>query len=207
LSYACVRPPENSQAPGTVCLSLIGTVSQSPSVRTPAFLKLIGFSAIHNELEKTRRANLRGYLDKLKDIVPMGADSTRNTTLLLLTRAKDYIAVTMENRRYFFFPFFVCLQFICFTVTDALVTFFSCLFLPLVYKNFTITSYSFFPYFLIFQRFTATITILSHFPSNLATFFKKHAFFHLFIIFAVIFSLVHFFFRASLYSSIYITSV
>uniref|UniRef100_A0A0N5AVU4 BHLH domain-containing protein n=1 Tax=Syphacia muris TaxID=451379 RepID=A0A0N5AVU4_9BILA len=55
--------------------------------------------AIHNELEKTRRANLRGYLDKLKDIVPMGPDSTRNTTLLLLTRAKDYIAVNNSQTK------------------------------------------------------------------------------------------------------------
>ncbi|VDN03460.1 unnamed protein product [Thelazia callipaeda] len=45
----------------------------------------------HNELEKTRRANLRGYLDNLKDIVPTGCDNARNTTLSLLTRARDYI--------------------------------------------------------------------------------------------------------------------
>lgn len=57
--------------------------------------------AIHNELEKTRRANLRGYLDKLKDIVPMGPDSTRNTTLLLLTRARDYIAELTKSEREF----------------------------------------------------------------------------------------------------------
>ncbi|VDK88381.1 unnamed protein product [Litomosoides sigmodontis] len=47
--------------------------------------------AAHNELEKTRRANLRGYLDNLKDIVPPSSDNARNTTLSLLTRARDYI--------------------------------------------------------------------------------------------------------------------
>ncbi|VBB28591.1 unnamed protein product, partial [Acanthocheilonema viteae] len=47
--------------------------------------------AAHNELEKTRRANLRGYLDNLKDIVPSSSDNARNTTLSLLTRARDYI--------------------------------------------------------------------------------------------------------------------
>jgi len=56
----------------------------------------------HNELEKTRRANLRNCLDRLKDMVPTsgagGSDSTspRNTTLSLLTRARNYIQ-TLEN--------------------------------------------------------------------------------------------------------------
>jgi len=54
----------------------------------------------HNELEKTRRANLRSCLDRLKDMVPTGggSDSTnpRNTTLSLLTRARNYIQ-TLEN--------------------------------------------------------------------------------------------------------------
>lgn len=47
--------------------------------------------AAHNELEKNRRANLRGYLENLKKIVPAGCDNARNTTLSLLTRARDYI--------------------------------------------------------------------------------------------------------------------
>ncbi|KHN79819.1 Max dimerization protein 3 [Toxocara canis] len=55
--------------------------------------------AAHNELEKTRRANLRGYLDKLKDIVPASCDSTRYryTTLSLLTQARDYIMDLQER--------------------------------------------------------------------------------------------------------------
>uniref|UniRef100_A0A914WF68 BHLH domain-containing protein n=1 Tax=Plectus sambesii TaxID=2011161 RepID=A0A914WF68_9BILA len=53
--------------------------------------------AAHNELEKTRRANLRGCLEYLKEIVPAGSDSPRNTTLSLLTRARHYIQ-TLEQR-------------------------------------------------------------------------------------------------------------
>lgn len=44
----------------------------------------------HNELEKNRRAHLRGCLEKLKDIVPLGAEG-KHTTLGLLTRAKKFI--------------------------------------------------------------------------------------------------------------------
>nr|XP_058157500.1 max dimerization protein 4 isoform X2 [Dasypus novemcinctus] len=42
----------------------------------------------HNELEKHRRAKLRLYLEQLKQLVPLGPDSTRHTTLSLLKRAK-----------------------------------------------------------------------------------------------------------------------
>lgn len=55
---------------------------------------ILNCRAAHNELEKTRRANLRGYLDNLKDIVPSSSDNARNTTLSLLTRARDYILVS-----------------------------------------------------------------------------------------------------------------
>ncbi|KHJ99179.1 Helix-loop-helix DNA-binding domain protein [Oesophagostomum dentatum] len=47
--------------------------------------------AAHNELEKTRRANLRGCLETLKTLVPPLGDASRNTTLALLTRARDHI--------------------------------------------------------------------------------------------------------------------
>ncbi|EYB97215.1 hypothetical protein Y032_0142g2304 [Ancylostoma ceylanicum] len=49
--------------------------------------------AAHNELEKTRRANLRGCLETLKTLVPPLGDASRNTTLALLTRARDHIKV------------------------------------------------------------------------------------------------------------------
>ncbi|XP_025777387.1 max dimerization protein 4 [Puma concolor] len=45
----------------------------------------------HNELEKHRRAKLRLYLEQLKQLVPLGPDSTRHTTLSLLKRAKMHI--------------------------------------------------------------------------------------------------------------------
>lgn len=40
-----------------------------------------------------RRAQLRTCLEKLKDLVPLGPESARHTTLGLLTRAKHFIKV------------------------------------------------------------------------------------------------------------------
>ncbi len=51
----------------------------------------------HNELEKNRRAHLRNCLEKLKDMVPVGTDSTRHTTLGLLNKAKHYIKVSGQG--------------------------------------------------------------------------------------------------------------
>ncbi|XP_071948533.1 max dimerization protein 1-like [Antedon mediterranea] len=45
----------------------------------------------HNELEKNRRAHLRTCLEKLKEIVPLQSESSRHTTLGLLTNAKAFI--------------------------------------------------------------------------------------------------------------------
>ena len=55
------------------------------------------FRSTHNELEKNRRAHLRNCLEKLKDIVPVGADSSRHTTLGLLNKAKHFIRVRKET--------------------------------------------------------------------------------------------------------------
>jgi hypothetical protein len=52
------------------------------------------FRAAHNELEKNRRANLRGHLEALKSVLPPEADTHRDTTLSLLTRARNYIQVS-----------------------------------------------------------------------------------------------------------------
>lgn len=49
--------------------------------------------AAHNELEKNRRANLRNYLDSLKLVLPSDVDTSRDTTLSLLTRARNHIRV------------------------------------------------------------------------------------------------------------------
>ena len=52
----------------------------------------------HNELEKNRRAHLRSCLENLKDLVPVGADSSRHTTLGLLNKAKHFIKVSFLHR-------------------------------------------------------------------------------------------------------------
>jgi hypothetical protein len=54
--------------------------------------------AAHNELEKNRRANLRSYLDQIKASLPSDYDSTRDTTLSLLTRARNHLRA-LRNRK------------------------------------------------------------------------------------------------------------
>merc|ERR1711874_831863 len=56
-----------------------------------------GSRSTHNELEKNRRAHLRSCLENLKDLVPVGADSSRHTTLGLLNKAKHFIK-NLEER-------------------------------------------------------------------------------------------------------------
>uniref|UniRef100_A0A8C7MIG0 MAX dimerization protein 4 n=1 Tax=Oncorhynchus kisutch TaxID=8019 RepID=A0A8C7MIG0_ONCKI len=46
-----------------------------------------------------RRAKLRLYLEQLKELVPLGPDSTRHTTLSLLKRAKMHIKKLEEADR------------------------------------------------------------------------------------------------------------
>jgi len=58
-----------------------------------------GNRSTHNELEKNRRAHLRNCLEKLKDIVPVGGDSSRHTTLGLLNKAKLFIKALEEKER------------------------------------------------------------------------------------------------------------
>ncbi|XP_033116729.1 max dimerization protein 1-like isoform X2 [Anneissia japonica] len=54
----------------------------------------------HNELEKNRRAHLRTCLEKLKEIVPLQSESSRHTTLGLLTNAKAFIHDLEEEDKY-----------------------------------------------------------------------------------------------------------
>lgn len=58
-----------------------------------------GNRSTHNELEKNRRAHLRNCLEKLKDMVPVGTDSSRHTTLGLLNKAKHFIKTLEEKDR------------------------------------------------------------------------------------------------------------
>ncbi|KAK3919090.1 Max-interacting protein 1 [Frankliniella fusca] len=46
-----------------------------------------------------RRAHLRNCLEKLKEIVPLGHDSARHTTLGLLTKAKSFIKTLERQER------------------------------------------------------------------------------------------------------------
>ncbi|XP_032806134.1 max dimerization protein 4 isoform X1 [Petromyzon marinus] len=53
----------------------------------------------HNELEKNRRAQLRVCLERLKNMVPLGPECSRHTTLGLLTKAKNHIKRLEEQER------------------------------------------------------------------------------------------------------------
>ncbi|XP_067657992.1 max dimerization protein 4-like isoform X1 [Haliotis asinina] len=61
--------------------------------------KTQGNRSTHNELEKNRRAHLRHCLEKLKDMVPLGPDATRHTTLGLLTKARGFIRILEDKER------------------------------------------------------------------------------------------------------------
>ena len=50
----------------------------------------------------SRRAQLRTCLEKLKDLVPLGPESARHTTLGLLTRAKHFIKVNAQSMMYLY---------------------------------------------------------------------------------------------------------
>lgn len=56
-----------------------------------------GNRSTHNELEKNRRAHLRTCLERLKEVVPLESDSSRHTTLGLLTKAKSFIKILEER--------------------------------------------------------------------------------------------------------------
>ncbi|XP_034829067.1 max dimerization protein 1-like isoform X3 [Maniola hyperantus] len=67
--------------------------------RRPKTKKSQGSRTTHNELEKNRRAHLRSCLEKLKDMVPLGPEASRHTTLGLLTKAKRFIKSLEEREK------------------------------------------------------------------------------------------------------------
>ncbi|XP_072932504.1 max dimerization protein 4-like isoform X2 [Epargyreus clarus] len=67
--------------------------------RRPKTKKSQGSRTTHNELEKNRRAHLRSCLEKLKDMVPLGPEASRHTTLGLLTKAKRFIKNLEEREK------------------------------------------------------------------------------------------------------------
>ncbi|KAM4703386.1 max-interacting protein 1 isoform 2-T2 [Rhinophrynus dorsalis] len=62
-------------------------------------LLLSSSRSTHNELEKNRRAHLRLCLERLKDLIPLEADSSRHTTLGLLNKAKNHIKKLEDSAR------------------------------------------------------------------------------------------------------------
>ncbi|KAA0722304.1 Max dimerization protein 4 [Triplophysa tibetana] len=56
-------------------------------------------SSISRKPHNNRRAKLRLYLEQLKQLVPLGPDSNRHTTLSLLKRAKMHIKKLEEQDR------------------------------------------------------------------------------------------------------------
>lgn len=73
--------------------------SYSSSKRRSKSKRTQGNRSTHNELEKNRRAHLRHCLERLKDLVPLGVDSSRHTTLGLLTKARSFIKNLEEKER------------------------------------------------------------------------------------------------------------
>ncbi|KAL8623534.1 hypothetical protein ACOMHN_058914 [Nucella lapillus] len=67
--------------------------------KKPRGKKSQGNRSTHNELEKNRRAHLRHCLEKLKDLVPLGSDASRHTTLGLLTKARSFIKSLEDKDR------------------------------------------------------------------------------------------------------------
>ncbi|XP_037296340.1 max dimerization protein 1 isoform X2 [Manduca sexta] len=67
--------------------------------RRPKTKKSQGSRTTHNELEKNRRAHLRNCLEKLKEMVPLGPEASRHTTLGLLTKAKRFIKSLEEREK------------------------------------------------------------------------------------------------------------
>jgi MAX dimerization protein len=67
--------------------------------KRPKNKKSQGNRTSHNELEKNRRAHLRNCLEILKEIVPLGPEASRHTTLGLLTKAKRFIKNLEDKER------------------------------------------------------------------------------------------------------------
>lgn len=81
------REAEHGYAsPMPITIDLKGATKRPKSSK-----KSQGSRTTHNELEKNRRAHLRNCLEKLKEMVPLGHESSRHTTLGLLTKAKRFI--------------------------------------------------------------------------------------------------------------------
>ncbi|XP_067857373.1 max dimerization protein 1 isoform X1 [Heptranchias perlo] len=72
---------------------------EAGSKRKSKSKKGAGNRSTHNEMEKNRRAHLRLCLERLKELVPVGPESSRHTTLSLLMKAKLHIKTLEEGDR------------------------------------------------------------------------------------------------------------
>ncbi|XP_053604517.1 max dimerization protein 1-like isoform X2 [Plodia interpunctella] len=79
--------------------SSLPAYDESRGGKRPKTKKSQGSRTTHNELEKNRRAHLRSCLEKLKDMVPLGPEASRHTTLGLLTKAKRFIKSLEEREK------------------------------------------------------------------------------------------------------------
>lgn len=80
----------------SLCWSPVGHPPPSCSAAIATAIALEGWAAWPDGSVSGsfRRAKLRLYLEQLKQLVPLGPDSTRHTTLSLLKRAKTHIKVS-----------------------------------------------------------------------------------------------------------------
>lgn len=58
------------------------------------YTRNLSFFSSFSSYETHRRAHLRTCLERLKEIVPLGSDTSRHTTLGLLTKAKRFMKVS-----------------------------------------------------------------------------------------------------------------
>ncbi|KAK0396449.1 hypothetical protein QR680_001721 [Steinernema hermaphroditum] len=92
----CAMAASTSQPIGMDTVSVLPPRSSRPSSNSSSSTR--HSRAAHNELEKNRRANLRGSLEQLKRILPNDTDCSRDTTLALLTRARNHL-LNQERRK------------------------------------------------------------------------------------------------------------
>lgn len=80
------------------CLHKVGnSPSDSKSKRKP--LEESKLRRYHNELERKRRADIRGNLEILKKIVPVDENDKRLSTVRLLNKASSYINLLRKKYR------------------------------------------------------------------------------------------------------------
>ncbi|XP_022689821.1 max-interacting protein 1-like [Varroa jacobsoni] len=83
----------------TTSLMNVNGLSFKASPQCFARIRRLCVASAPSTFYRSRRAHLRNCLEKLKEIVPVGPESSRHTTLGLLTKAKTYIKSLEEKER------------------------------------------------------------------------------------------------------------